>query len=140
MQMCEPPSCVVEVNSGVHFFDSTVVITDTVVTVKPAEQGNGLPVIFNGTAGAFPMFTLGSGAMLNMYNAEIHNFGGGAISASDGAAVVLEEIRLTLKKAGFGVPAGFLPDKDTGYYYSSESGYFFDAATKLYYHPNTQLW
>ena len=42
--------------------------------------------------------------------------------------------------AGFGIPAGFVPDKESGYYYSAESGYFFDAEKKLYYHPTTGLW
>jgi len=44
------------------------------------------------------------------------------------------------KRAGFGIPPGFLPDQATGYYYSSESGYYYDAASKLYYHPTTMLW
>ena len=44
------------------------------------------------------------------------------------------------KRAGFGIPNGFLPDHATGYYYSQHSGYYYDAASKLYYHPTTMLW
>ena len=44
------------------------------------------------------------------------------------------------KRAGFGVPEGFVPDPKSGYYYSAESGYYFDASSKLYFHGTTQQW
>ena len=44
------------------------------------------------------------------------------------------------KRAGFGIPSGFLPDAATGYYINADTGYYYDASTKLYYHPTTQLW
>ena len=44
------------------------------------------------------------------------------------------------KRSGFGIPPGFLPDVDSGYYYSAESGYYYDADKKLYFHPTTGLW
>lgn len=44
------------------------------------------------------------------------------------------------KKSAFGIPEGFFPDKESGYYYNTTSGYYYDADRKLYYHPTTQGW
>ena len=44
------------------------------------------------------------------------------------------------KRSGFGIPDGFVPDPESGYYFSADSGYYYDASTKLFYHPSTEKW
>ena len=61
-------------------------------------------------------------------------------AAFDAAASSSVHLGPKAKRAGFGVPEGFVPDPKSGYYYSAESGYYFDASSKLYFHGTTQQW
>ena len=54
-------------------------------------------------------------------------------AAFDAAASSSVHLGPKAKRAGFGVPEGFVPDPKSGYYYSAESGYYFDASSKLYF-------
>jgi len=72
--------------------------------------------------------------------------GGSSHESADGSSAGFEQTQQQglahqgPKRAGFGIPNGFLPDQATGYYFSAETGYYYDADTKLYFYPATSLW
>ena len=45
-----------------------------------------------------------------------------------------------VRRAGFDIPDGFMPDRNSGYYFNSTTGYYYDAISQLYYHPIMQMW
>lgn len=115
-RLCESGSeCIIEMNSGVHTFASTLEVTaGMVVTLRPMNNVSMQPseiIILQGiNGGEFPLFTVRAGGTLKVTSdnptlslddpVQITKFGRSSIFAEGASSVVLERVALVRNDAG----------------------------------------
>ena len=107
--------CTLELNEGGHVVNSPIAIgAGKTVTLRP-QKADGRKILLNGSStGTFPLFTVNTGAVLDVKQVVIENFGATAIIAEAGADVQLGDVSIThgsaIRSSSRRLAAGIDPD------------------------------